>query len=57
MTKPFWTMFYYGDAIMRCSQHTTLASAVRAAKKCHKQGGARHRILKVRDMTPPKMDR
>jgi hypothetical protein len=54
MTKPFWTMFYYGDAIMRCSQHTTLASAVRAAKKCYKQG---HRILKVQDATPSTLDR
>ncbi len=50
-------MYYYGDAVMRCSQHLTLTAAVRAAKKCQKQGGAPHRVLKVQDVTPPALER
>jgi len=48
----FWTIFFYGDAVMLCSKHDSIPAAVKAAKACQKKGGAPHRILAVRDVTP-----
>lgn len=53
--KRFWSVFLYGDAVMLCSKHDSIPAALRAAKRCRKQGGAPHRVLMVKDVTPPSL--
>lgn len=43
----YWTVFPYGGNLTLCSRHRSLPAAERAARKCEKAGGFRHRILHV----------
>lgn len=50
----YWTMYSYGSPWSTiCSKHRTMAAAVRAARRCESNGGAKHKILFVKDVTPP----
>jgi len=50
----YWTMFWF-SGYQRCSAHRTLAAALRAARKCERDGGTRHDIVKVERI--PRKDR
>lgn len=45
----YWTVWYFG-AWQLCSQHQTAKAALRAAAKCERVGGNRHRIFFVREV-------
>jgi hypothetical protein len=47
--KCYWTMWDRGGEFVRCSEHTSLAAAEKAAAACEKRGGARHFIVRVED--------
>jgi hypothetical protein len=44
----YMTVLQYGSRPQICSKHRTFHAAVRAAKKCERQGGMHHDIWEVR---------
>jgi len=48
--QEFWTVFQYGDALTLCSRHRTPEAAERAAIRCERVGGSRHRLLYVEEL-------
>ena len=54
IVRQFWTLFYYGGAEVICSKHKSLRAAKYTARQCEKRGGARHRIVEVREVQPYK---
>lgn len=43
----YWTLYPHGGQMMICSVHRSAVAADRAARKCEKAGGFKHRIVHV----------